>query len=127
MPQIAALSTETSWAAVTITWDNGQVASVHQRGMREIQRAREQSCVKGSRNIAPDRILWREAAPFVEVLILPRPYALDAGIVILTGNRRRVQRSGVVVAHLDLDGGNPAKAPIRMRVLLNQMEGGGRI
>jgi hypothetical protein len=30
--------TETSWAAVTITWDNGQVASVHHGDMREIQR-----------------------------------------------------------------------------------------
>ena len=31
--------TETSWAAVTITWDNGQVASVHHGDMREIERA----------------------------------------------------------------------------------------
>ena len=31
--------TETSWAAVTITWDNGRVASVHHGDMREIQRA----------------------------------------------------------------------------------------
>ena len=31
--------TETSWDAVTITWDNGQVASVHHGDMREIQRA----------------------------------------------------------------------------------------
>jgi hypothetical protein len=31
--------TETSWAAVTIAWNNGQVASVHHGDMREIQRA----------------------------------------------------------------------------------------
>jgi hypothetical protein len=30
---------ETSWDAVTITWDNGQVASVHHGDMREIHRA----------------------------------------------------------------------------------------
>ena len=28
--------TGTSWDAVTITWDNGQVASVHHGDMREI-------------------------------------------------------------------------------------------
>jgi len=31
--------TETSWNAVVIAWDNGQVASVHHGDMREIQRA----------------------------------------------------------------------------------------
>lgn len=31
--------TETSWNGVTIAWDNGQLASVHHRDMREIQRA----------------------------------------------------------------------------------------
>ena len=31
--------TETSWDAVTITWDNGQVTHVHHGDMREIQRA----------------------------------------------------------------------------------------
>jgi hypothetical protein len=31
--------TETSWDAVTITWDNGQVASVHHGDMRDVQRA----------------------------------------------------------------------------------------
>jgi hypothetical protein len=31
--------TGTSWDAVTIAWDNGQVASVHHGDMREIQRA----------------------------------------------------------------------------------------
>jgi sRNA-binding protein len=31
--------TEVSWDAVTITWDNGQVATVHHGDMREIQRA----------------------------------------------------------------------------------------
>lgn len=31
--------TETSWDAVTIAWDNGQVARVHHGDMREIQRA----------------------------------------------------------------------------------------
>ena len=31
--------TELSWDAVTITWDNGQVATVHHGDMREIQRA----------------------------------------------------------------------------------------
>ena len=30
--------TEMSWDAVTITWDNGQVATVHHGDMREIQR-----------------------------------------------------------------------------------------
>ena len=35
--------TETSWDAVTITWDNGQVASVHHGDMREIQRASTKS------------------------------------------------------------------------------------
>ena len=29
--------TETSWDAVTIAWNNGQVASVHHGDMREIQ------------------------------------------------------------------------------------------
>jgi len=31
--------TERSWDAVTITWSNGQVASVHHGDMREIQRS----------------------------------------------------------------------------------------
>jgi hypothetical protein len=31
--------TEMSWDAVTIAWDNGQVATVHYGDMREIQRA----------------------------------------------------------------------------------------
>jgi len=31
--------TETSWDAVTIAWNNGQVASVHHGDMREIHRA----------------------------------------------------------------------------------------
>jgi hypothetical protein len=31
--------TETSWDAVTIAWDNGQVATVHHGDMREIERA----------------------------------------------------------------------------------------
>jgi len=31
--------TETSWDAVTIAWDNGQVAIVHPGDMREIERA----------------------------------------------------------------------------------------
>ena len=31
--------TEISWDAVTIAWDNGQVAIVHHGDMREIQRA----------------------------------------------------------------------------------------
>jgi hypothetical protein len=30
--------TEISWNAVTITWNNGQVASVHHGDMHEIQR-----------------------------------------------------------------------------------------
>ena len=30
--------TETSWDAVTIVWDNGQVATVHHGDMREIQK-----------------------------------------------------------------------------------------
>ena len=32
--------TETSWNAVTIAWDNGQVAIVHHGDMREIQKAK---------------------------------------------------------------------------------------
>jgi hypothetical protein len=32
--------TETSWDAVTIAWDNGQVASIHHGDMREVQRAK---------------------------------------------------------------------------------------
>jgi hypothetical protein len=35
--------TETSWAAVTITWDNGKVASVHHGDMREIHRTTTKS------------------------------------------------------------------------------------
>jgi len=31
--------TETRWDAVTIAWDNRQVASVHHGDMREVQRA----------------------------------------------------------------------------------------
>ena len=31
--------TNKSWDAVTIAWDNGQVATVHHGDMREIQRA----------------------------------------------------------------------------------------
>ena len=31
--------TEMNWNAVTITWDNGQMANVHHGDMREIQRA----------------------------------------------------------------------------------------
>jgi hypothetical protein len=31
--------TEASWDAVTIAWDNGQVATVHHGDMREVQRA----------------------------------------------------------------------------------------
>ena len=31
--------TETSWDAVTIAWDNGQVAIVHHGDMREIERS----------------------------------------------------------------------------------------
>ena len=31
--------TETSWDAVTIAWDNGQVARVHHGDMREIRQA----------------------------------------------------------------------------------------
>ena len=30
--------TETTWSAVTIAWDNGQVATVHHGDMREIER-----------------------------------------------------------------------------------------
>jgi hypothetical protein len=32
--------TETSWDAVTITWDNGQVARVYRGDMGEIQRSK---------------------------------------------------------------------------------------
>jgi hypothetical protein len=38
-PADRGIVTETSWAAVTIAWDNGQIASVHHGDMREIQRA----------------------------------------------------------------------------------------
>ena len=31
--------TKTNWAAVTIAWDNGHVASVYHGDMREIERA----------------------------------------------------------------------------------------
>jgi len=31
--------TELSWDAVTIAWDNGQVATIHHGDMREIERA----------------------------------------------------------------------------------------
>ena len=31
--------TEMSWNAVTIAWDNGQVATIHHGDMREIQQA----------------------------------------------------------------------------------------
>ena len=41
--------TETSWAAVTITWDNGKTASVHHGDMCEIQRVRQSRILcKGS-------------------------------------------------------------------------------
>ena len=32
--------TETRWDAVTIVWDNGQVATVHHGDMREIQKVK---------------------------------------------------------------------------------------
>ena len=32
--------TETTWDAVTIVWDNGQVATVHHGDMREIQKVK---------------------------------------------------------------------------------------
>jgi hypothetical protein len=32
--------TEMSWNAVTIAWDNGQVASIHHGDMRDVQRAK---------------------------------------------------------------------------------------
>jgi hypothetical protein len=35
--------TETSWDAVKITWNNGQVANVHHGDMREIQRVATKS------------------------------------------------------------------------------------
>jgi hypothetical protein len=37
-PADSGIVTETSWDAVTIAWDNGQVATVHHGDMREIQR-----------------------------------------------------------------------------------------
>jgi len=37
--------TATSWNAVTIAWDNGQVATVHHGDMREILRARAKPTV----------------------------------------------------------------------------------
>ena len=40
--------TETSWDAVTIAWNNGQVARVHHGDMREIQQTADKAvyCVK---------------------------------------------------------------------------------
>jgi hypothetical protein len=37
-PADSGVVTETNWNAVTIAWDNGQVASVHHGDMREIHR-----------------------------------------------------------------------------------------
>jgi hypothetical protein len=37
-PADSGIVTETSWDAVTIAWENGQVAAVHHGDMREIQR-----------------------------------------------------------------------------------------
>ena len=34
---VSGIITETSWDAVTTTWNNGQVARVHHGDMREIQ------------------------------------------------------------------------------------------
>jgi hypothetical protein len=48
-----ALFTGTSWDAVTIAWNNGQVASVHHGDMREFSERRQSLLLcKGSRNIA---------------------------------------------------------------------------
>ena len=38
-PADGGIITQTSWDAVTIAWNNGQVATVHHGDMREIQRA----------------------------------------------------------------------------------------
>ena len=40
---------ETSWDAVTITWDNGRVGRVHHGNMREIDR--EPRPIQGSKSI----------------------------------------------------------------------------
>jgi hypothetical protein len=37
-PADSGIVTETTWDAVTIAWENGQVAIVHHGDMREIQR-----------------------------------------------------------------------------------------
>jgi hypothetical protein len=37
-PADSGVVTETSWSAVTIAWNNGQLASVHHGDMREIHR-----------------------------------------------------------------------------------------
>ena len=37
-PADSGVVTEMSWDAVTIAWDNGQVATIHHGDMREIQR-----------------------------------------------------------------------------------------
>jgi hypothetical protein len=61
--------TEMSWDAVTITWDNGQVATVHHGDMREIQRApampTAQQClllcryiVSGRRSASGTKLTW---------------------------------------------------------------------
>jgi hypothetical protein len=45
--------TETSWDAVTISWNNGKVASVHHGDMREVQRAPTKAhTVQRNRNFA---------------------------------------------------------------------------
>ena len=42
-PADSGIITGTSWDAVTITWDNGQAASVHHGDMHEIQRVATKS------------------------------------------------------------------------------------
>ena len=51
---------ETSWDAVTITWDDGKVASVHHGDMREIQLAPATSRIGISSpgNAGSERDVW---------------------------------------------------------------------
>ena len=38
--------TDTTWASITITWDNGQVAVVHHGDMREVMRTSKLNLTK---------------------------------------------------------------------------------
>ena len=64
--------TETSWDAVTIAWNNGQVASVHHGDMREIERVPTKvQLVKEA--LSPDRIHLSETALSAGAVAPPPP------------------------------------------------------